>query len=85
MPTKQTLPPRQCDYEPCGATFTPRRRWQRFCCDEHKKLYHKQAQERLESLTRRYVAAVDAFERAPTDEAAIELAQAKRALWGETR
>lgn len=30
--------PRPCDY--CGATFTPKRAWSRFCSPAHRTAYH---------------------------------------------
>jgi hypothetical protein len=26
----------------CGAEFVPRRDWQKFCCEQHRKAYFKQ-------------------------------------------
>jgi len=80
-----TLEPRVCDYEHCGETFRPRKRWQRFCCKEHKAAHHKEANSRLRAVTERYVNAWALFQKEPTDEAGIELAQATRALHEESK
>lgn len=28
---------RECQYEECGAPFTPRKPWQEYCCKEHRR------------------------------------------------
>ena len=80
---KKQLEPRQCAYADCEVVFTPKRHWQRFCCDEHKKRHHQEANDRLRAITKRYVQAYQLFAKEATDEAAIELAQARWALWDE--
>lgn len=80
---RKSLEPRICAYEACDATFRPRKPWQRFCCQQHKAAHHKEANNRLRAVTERYVNAIELFAKEPTDEAAIELAQATRALRGE--
>lgn len=82
--TTNVLEPRPCAYEQCGREFRPRKSWQRFFCKQHKDAFHKEADNRLKTIMRRYVTAAEVFSKTATDEAAIELAQAKRALWEET-
>ena len=36
---------RVCKYRPCSKVFTPRKKWQMYCCSEHHDLYWKELRE----------------------------------------
>lgn len=37
----KSLPPKKCELSTCQVFFAPKRKWQRFCCDEHKREWNK--------------------------------------------
>ncbi|MGD0236944.1 MAG: hypothetical protein ABSC55_20725 [Syntrophorhabdales bacterium] len=46
------IEPRICKYKPCSKTFTPKRKWQAYCCPECHDLYWKELRERAGQMDR---------------------------------
>jgi hypothetical protein len=41
-----------CEYAPCAIPFKRKRRWQRFCSDEHKHAYHDPDNQRIAGVVK---------------------------------
>jgi hypothetical protein len=75
--SKKSYPPRKCNY--CKGLFVPFQSHQKFCCENHQKLYWKYGTIPFEKLARRLELRFDA-EVVPLRARVVELEESVQAL-----